>query len=337
MTTTPVHHDPVNHVLEVRDLRVAFDTVDGRTHAVRGVSFDLPRGQTLALVGESGSGKSVTSYAILRLIQPPGKITSGRILFREKPGAEPVDIVALPERDDRLFKLRGGKISMIFQEPMTALSPVHTVGNQLTEAIYLHVTRDKRRARDLAVEMMDKVGIPDPAARLKQYPFEFSGGMRQRVVIAMALVCRPALVIADEPTTALDVTVQAQILRLINDLKTDLGTSVLFITHDLGVVAQVADHVAVMQHGRIVERADVRSLFRNPYHPYTRRLLAAVPHHGYDDHRAKLRRPAPLPTGTPAGFGFDEPNGPPNLDPTFHRYDDGRELLLWPLLEEQRV
>ena len=183
-----------DHVLQVQDLSVVFDTIDGRTHAVRDVSFALERGKTLALVGESGSGKSVSSFAVLRLIQRPGKITGGRILFKDKPDSDPIDLASISEKDPHLYNIRGGKISMIFQEPMTALSPVHTIGNQLCEAILLHVTKDKQKAEELAVEMMDKVGIPEPRARLKQYPFEFSGGMRQRVVIAMALVCRPSIV-----------------------------------------------------------------------------------------------------------------------------------------------
>jgi ABC-type dipeptide/oligopeptide/nickel transport system ATPase component len=319
-----------DYVLQVKDLSVVFDTIDGRTHAVRNVSFALQRGKTFALVGESGSGKSVSSFAVLRLIQRPGRITQGRVLFKETPDGEAIDLAAMNEKDPRLFSVRGGKISMIFQEPMTALSPVHTVGNQLCEAILLHVTRDKKQAEELAVEMMAKVGIPEPRARLKQYPFEFSGGMRQRVVIAMALVCRPAIVIADEPTTALDVTVQAQILGLINNLKREFGTSVLFITHDLGVVAQVADSVAVMRRGRIVEQAGVRDLYREPYHPYTRRLIAAVPHIGYEQRRRELLKPIPPPDGIPDGFGFDEPDSRADVSPHIHRFGNGRELLLWP-------
>ncbi len=325
------HNTQPDYVLQVQDLSVVFDTIDGRTEAVRDVSFDLERGKTLALVGESGSGKSVSSFAVLRLIQRPGKITKGRILFKESKDAEPLDLAALSEKDPRLFNVRGGKISMIFQEPMTALSPVHTIGNQLCEAILLHVTKDKKKAEELAVEMMNKVGIPEPRARLKQYPFEFSGGMRQRVVIAMALVCQPAIVIADEPTTALDVTVQAQILGLINDLKSEMNTSVLFITHDLGVVAQVADNVVVMKTGRIVERAPVRELYHEPYHPYTRRLIAAVPHVGYEKRRRQLLEKIGLPDGAPEGYGFTEPAGQHGLTPHYHKFGNKRELLLWPV------
>ena len=316
-----------DNVLSVEGLRVVFETLEGTTEAVRGVSFEMRRGKTLALVGESGSGKSVTSYAILRLIQRPGRIAGGRILFRPQHGRE-LDIAALGARDEELYRVRGGKIGMIFQEPMTALSPVHTIGNQLGEAIALHRNLKGRESEELATEIMAKVGIPEPRKRLKQYPFEFSGGMRQRVVIAMALVCRPEILIADEPTTALDVTVQAQILRLINDLKAEMKTSVLFITHDLGVVAQVADEVAVMRRGRIVERAGVQQLFERPMHPYTRQLLAAVPHADYDERRNELLAPYELPAGIPHDCTLDEcPQG--LREPYLHRFEDDRELLLW--------
>jgi ABC-type dipeptide/oligopeptide/nickel transport system ATPase component len=264
--------------LRVRDLRVRFgDPVRGRVvQAVCGVSFDLKRGRTLAIVGESGSGKSVTAFSILRLIQKPGEIVGGHIWLSDPKGGSPIDLASLAEDSPQLFAVRGGRISMIFQEPMTALSPVHTIGNQVCEALLLHRTRDKREAWRLAVEMLGRVGIIDPERRMKQYPFEFSGGMRQRVVIAMALVCRPQVLLADEPTTALDVTIQAQILELIRELQREMGTSVIFITHDLGVVAQIADDVVVMRRGKIVEAADVRTLFRQPRHPYTRELLSAV-------------------------------------------------------------
>jgi ABC-type dipeptide/oligopeptide/nickel transport system ATPase component len=317
-------------VLQVGNLRVSFRNMLGETtEAVRGVSFTLHRGRTLALVGESGSGKSVTSYSILRLIQKPGEITGGGILFKPKDG-DPVEIVSLPPKSEQLFKIRGGKISMIFQEPMTALSPVHTIGNQLCEAIQLHRDCSKRDAEARAEEMLAKVGIKDPAKRLKQYPFEFSGGMRQRVVIAMALVCRPEVLIADEPTTALDVTVQAQILRLINDLKAEMSTAVLFITHDLGVVAQVADDVAVMKQGRIVESAGVRELFRKPYHPYTRRLLAATPHARRDPRVQALLATQPSIEKLPVGWFVEEPKKSQDIEPKLHRFEESREILLWP-------
>ncbi|MDT8391281.1 MAG: ABC transporter ATP-binding protein [Lentisphaeria bacterium] len=286
-------------VLKVKDLRVYFYTEEGEIRAVDGVSFCMRRGRVTALVGESGCGKSVTSYSILRLIQKPGKIMGGSITFypAEKRGPRtenperaditvtgvsptppsPIDITSLSENSDDLFHLRGGRISMIFQEPMTALSPVHTVGNQICEAIRLHQKVSKQEARKKAIAMLGKVGIPGPEQRIDQYPFEMSGGMRQRVVIAMALVCDPEILIADEPTTALDVTIQAQIMGLIKDLQRDLGTSTLLITHDLGVVAQLADDVAVMYLGRIVERGPVRQIMKAPYHPYTQALLRSLP------------------------------------------------------------
>jgi oligopeptide/dipeptide ABC transporter ATP-binding protein len=265
-----------DNVLDVKDLRVYFHTEEGEIRAVDGVSFQMRRGKITALVGESGCGKSVTSYSILRLIQKPGEIIGGQILFHPKKG-KTVDIASLNEKSDELFDLRGGNISMIFQEPMTALSPVHTVGNQICEAILLHQDVSEDEARNRAIEMLRKVGIPGAEKRIDQYPFEMSGGMRQRVVIAMALVCNPEILIADEPTTALDVTIQAQIMGLIKELQRDLGTSTLLITHDLGVVAQLADDVAVMYLGRIVERGPVREIMKNPRHPYTKALLESLP------------------------------------------------------------
>ncbi|MCZ6675448.1 MAG: ABC transporter ATP-binding protein [Verrucomicrobia bacterium] len=262
--------------LSVKDLRVQFDTDEGVVTAVENVSFDVKRGRVLAIVGESGSGKSVSAFSILRLIQKPGRIVNGQIQFRPAEG-KPVDIVGLSDRDPLLYDIRGGYISMIFQEPMTALSPVHTIGNQICEAILVHQSLSKKEAEKRAIEMLALVGISDPEQRLLQYPHEFSGGMRQRVVIAMALVCRPEILIADEPTTALDVTIQAQILQLIKKLQEEMGTSVIFITHDLGVVAQIADDVVVMYQGRIVEKGTVREILKDPFHPYTKGLLAAIP------------------------------------------------------------
>jgi oligopeptide/dipeptide ABC transporter, ATP-binding protein, C-terminal domain len=266
-----------DHVLEVRDLRTYFFTDEGRAlPAVDGVTFSIPRGKTLALVGESGCGKSVTSASILRLIQSPGRIVDGRMILRSARGSS-LDLAQLDDDDEQLYRVRGGLVSMIFQEPMTALSPVHTVGNQIIEAIRLHQPVDAVTARKTAIEMLRKVGIGNPEQRIDQYPHEMSGGMRQRVVIAMALVCRPELLIADEPTTALDVTIQAQILTLIKDLQQEIGCSVLLITHDLGVVAQSADEVAVMYLGRIVEHGPVAEVLRYPKHPYTRGLLRSLP------------------------------------------------------------
>lgn len=265
-----------HNILQVRNLAVEFHTETGRTKALQGVSFDVPRGQVTAIIGESGSGKSVTASAIMRLIQPPGRVTAGSIDFAPS-GSEPYDVLALVDKDSRLEQLRGDHISMVFQEPMTALAPVYTVGNQVAEAILCHREVSKEVAWDEAANMLQRVGIDDLQRRMQQYPFEFSGGMRQRVVIAMALVCQPDLLICDEPTTALDVTIQAEILTLIRQLKGELNNSVLFITHDIGVVAQLADHVVVMQGGRVLEAGTVRQVLKQPMHPYSKGLMAAIP------------------------------------------------------------
>ncbi len=267
---------PSGPLLEVSDLRVSFYTPDLVVPAVQGVSFTLERGRTLALVGESGSGKSVTAYSILRLVQPPGRTVDGRIVLHSARAGE-IDITDLADDSDTLFHVRGGLVSMVFQEPMTALSPVLTVGFQVAEAIRAHHAYGEEEARRLTVDMLRKVGIADPDRSYDRYPHELSGGQRQRIVVAMALVCRPELLIADEPTTALDVTLQAQILGLIKNLQREIGCAVLLITHDFGVVAQMADDVAVMQRGMIVERGPVRTVLKQPQHPYTRALLDALP------------------------------------------------------------
>lgn len=257
-------------VLDVDNLQTHFFTDDGVLPSVDGVSFKIRRGQTLGLVGESGSGKSVTSLSILRLIpSPPGKIVGGSINFDGQ------DLTKLEEKD--LRHIRGNDISMIFQEPMTSLNPVYTVGNQIIEAILLHQPVDYKEAREIAIDMLEKVGIPAPRQRIDEYPHQMSGGMKQRVMIAMALACRPKLLIADEPTTALDVTIQAQILELLKKLQDEVGMSILFITHDLSVVAETCDHVAVMYAGRIVEYGDVFTLFERPAHPYTIGLFNSLP------------------------------------------------------------
>jgi ABC-type dipeptide/oligopeptide/nickel transport system ATPase component len=263
-------------LLDVRNLRVSFVTPHGVVAAVQNISFSIQPGRTLALVGESGSGKTVTALSLLRLIQPPGEIMSGRMILRSGREGE-IDIAHLDEKSGLLFKVRGGLVSMIFQEPMTALSPVHTIGSQIDEAILVHKEVSKAAARRVTLEMLNRVGIADAEMRYHQYPHELSGGLRQRVVIAMALVCRPELLIADEPTSALDVTIQAQILGLIKTLQREIGCSVLLITHDFGVVAQMADDVAVMKQGEIVERGPVRAVLKQPQHPYTRMLLDAMP------------------------------------------------------------
>ena len=283
-------------LLEIRDLKVSFATPAGPFEAVRGVSFRVPRGGTVALVGESGSGKSVVSQAIMGILPAAGSITGGRILFSESAAAEPIDIAALDRNGAALREIRGGSISIIFQEPMTSLSPLHTVGDQISEALLLHRQTNKASALDLTCEMLRLVGFANPRKALATYPFELSGGLRQRAMIAMALVCRPALLIADEPTTALDVTIQAQILKLIRDLQGELGMAVLLITHDLGVVANVAEEVVVMYRGKIVEQGAAGDLFRDPRHPYLKALLAAVPRFdmGPEDRLVPIREIPPI-------------------------------------------
>jgi len=257
-------------LLEIKNLRTYFETDDGLVKAVDGVSFQLQRGETLGIVGESGSGKSVTNLSIIRLIpDPPGKIVSGEVIFKGQ------DILLLPPNAVR--KIRGRRISMIFQDPMTSLNPFMKISKQLMEMTQLHLGHSKAQAYEHAVKMLETVGIPDARTRAESYPHEFSGGMRQRVMIAMALSCEPELLIADEPTTALDVTIQAQILELIKKLKQETGTSVILITHDLGVVAGMTDHVIVMYAGKIFEQAKTRELFARPGNPYTKGLLRSVP------------------------------------------------------------
>ncbi len=257
-------------ILEVRDLVTAFDTDIGRLVAVDGVSFKVRRGRTLGIVGESGCGKSVTAFSIMRLLpQPMGHILGGQVLLEGR------DLTQLTSEE--MYKIRGGRIGMIFQEPMTALNPVHSIGRQLSEVFLLHCTGDKAEAWRRGVEMLKKVGIPAPEVRMSEYPHQLSGGMRQRVVIAMALACEPSVVIADEPTTALDVTIQAQILELMQSLQRDMGLALVLITHDLGVIAETCNDVVVMYAGRIAEAGPVKNIFENPSHPYTRGLLDSIP------------------------------------------------------------
>jgi oligopeptide/dipeptide ABC transporter ATP-binding protein len=264
-------------LLEVTDLETHFHTEEGVLRAVDGVSFRLDRGRTLALVGESGCGKSVTAQSVLRLIDPPGRIVGGSIRMHRSDGEPALEVLEERENSAALRDLRGGRAALIFQEATAALSPVHTVGNQLLESIRTHQKMSKKSARQIALEMLDRVGIEDPELCLRQYPHELSGGMRQRVVIAMALVSQPELVIADEPTTALDVTIQAQVLILLKELQRKLNLAILLITHDLGVVAQMADDVVVMYLGRVVEAGPVRSILKRPRHPYTIGLLESLP------------------------------------------------------------
>ena len=287
-------------LLQIENLRTFFYGDMGVARAVDGVTFSIAAGETIALVGESGCGKSVTALSVLRLVRPPGRIEpESHILFEGR------DLVTLTERE--LRAVRGARIAMVFQEPMTALNPVFTVGEQIAEVVRIHAKASRREAWDRAVEMLQIVGIPAPAQRAREYPHQLSGGMRQRVVIAMALVMNPALVIADEPTTALDVTIQAQILELLQELQHRFGTSILLITHDLGVVAEVVSRVLVMYGGEIVEEAPVKTLFADAHHPYTEGLLAAMPRLG--ETRGRLRTipgAVPPPTRWPSGCRFHD-------------------------------
>lgn len=314
-------------ILEVNNLRTSFFTDDFEVKAVDGVSFELPKGKTLGIVGESGSGKSITALSILRLLEKTGKIVDGEVMFNGR------DLTKLSERDIRT--IRGNDISMIFQEPMTSLNPVYTIGKQIYEALKVHEGLDKKKGRNRTIELLELVGIPSPKQRIKQYPHELSGGMRQRVMIAMALACNPKLLIADEPTTALDVTIQAQILDLINDLQEDLGMSVIMITHDLGVVAETCDYVAVMYGGQVVEYQPVRELFKNPKHPYTVGLLNSMPRHDIDvDELEPIQGNVPSVRNMPKGCRF-APRCPFATElcvtelPTLDKQEDGSEIRCW--------
>ncbi len=270
-------------ILRVRNLNVEFRVHEAVITAVDGVSFSVRAGSTVALVGESGSGKSTIAQSIMGILPKAGRIAAGEILFSDpdRPG-KIVDIAKLGPNDRRMRAVRGGRISIIFQEPMTSLSPLHTIGDQVSEALHLHRNVDRRRGRELTIEMLRLVEFPDPVKALKTYPFELSGGLRQRAMIAMALICRPALLIADEPTTALDVTIQAQILKLMRDLQRELGMAVLIITHDLGVVANVAEEIVVLYQGKVMERGSLEDIFHRPGHPYLKALLRAVPRFGME-------------------------------------------------------
>ncbi|HOK32120.1 MAG TPA: ABC transporter ATP-binding protein [Limnochordia bacterium] len=319
-------------LLSVRDLKTYFYTDDGVVPAVDGVTFELERGGTLGIVGESGCGKSVTSLTIMGLIpQPPGKIEGGVIEFEGR------DLLKLSEAEMR--HIRGNEISMIFQEPMTSLNPVFTVGNQIMEAIMLHQGVGKTEAREKAIEMLRLVGIPSPEQRVDDYPHQMSGGMRQRVMIAMALSCNPKLLIADEPTTALDVTIQAQILDLMRELRRELGTAIMMITHDLGVIAELVEKVVVMYTGRIVESADTYTIFKNPKHPYTVGLLASIPRLDSDGSRLQaIPGTVPTPGNFPTGCGFHprcafsrelcERQMPPSFD-----LGNGHRVACWKLVD----
>lgn len=284
-------------LLEVNDLHTSFFTPVGEVKAVNGVSFNLDRGKVLGIVGESGSGKSVTAYSIMQILEKTGKIVSGSIKVDGK------ELVGISEKE--MKNVRGNKISIIFQDPMTSLNPTYTIGHQLMEAILLHTNRNKQQAWDRAVEMLRLVNVNEPEKRMKQYPFEFSGGMRQRVMIAMALACEPDILIADEPTTALDVTIQAQILELMQSLQKELGMAIIMITHDLGVVAQMCDEVIVMYAGSICEQGTADEIFYNPKHEYTKGLMRSIPTIGNDGEKLHPISGTPIDLlNMPAGCPF---------------------------------
>ena len=293
-------------LLSVSHLTTVFDTPDGSVRAVDDVSFEIRAGETLGLVGESGSGKSVTALSIMRLVQPPGRIAGGSLSFKGR------DLLTLDERTMRT--VRGADITLIFQEPMTALNPVFRVGDQIAETLRVHGRASRREARTAAVDLLRAVRIPDAASRVNDYPHQLSGGMRQRVLIAMSLACQPSLVIADEPTTALDVTIQAEILDLLREMKSALHLSLLLITHDLGVIAETADRVAVMYAGRIVETGPVRAIFREPAHPYTRGLLASMPGGRPGRRLLAIDGSVPLLGALPPGCAFN-PRCPDRFEP----------------------
>lgn len=314
-------------LLEVRDLRTSFYTDDGEVKAVDGVSFILPEGQTLGIVGESGSGKSITALSILKLLATNGKIIGGEVKFKGEN--------LLSFTDKKMRDIRGNAISMIFQEPMTSLNPVFTVGQQISESLMKHQDLSKKAAYVKSIELLQLVGIPSPDKRVKQYPYELSGGMRQRVMIAMALACNPEILIADEPTTALDVTIQAQILRLIRDLQKRLGMSVIMITHDLGVVAETCEEVVVMYAGQVVEYSDVVTLFQKPKHPYTIGLMNSLPRHDVELEKLEsISGNVPNPKEMPIGCRF-APRCPAatdlcrNVMPDLLKDEEGNDVRCW--------
>jgi peptide/nickel transport system ATP-binding protein len=300
-------------LISLRNLKTHFFLEQGTVRAVDGVSFDIHRGQTLGVVGESGCGKSVTAQSIMQIVPSPGKIVEGEILYYRQTGGNGqttqtnvLDLATLNPRGREMRSIRGEEIAMVFQEPMTSLSPVHTIGNQTMEVITLHQQVSKEEARERAIDMLARVGMPKPNQTIDNYPHQLSGGMRQRALIAMALCCSPSLLIADEPTTALDVTTEAQILKLMRDLQRQLGMAIMYITHNLGVIAEMTEHVIVMYLGKVVESADVDSLFYNPQHPYTRALLESIPRIGKKSRQRleAIKGMVPDPYGIPTGCTF---------------------------------
>lgn len=293
-------------LLEVKNLKISFKTDEGLITAVDGVNFSIKRGQTLGLVGESGSGKSVSTWSIMRLLPKTAIIhEDSSIQFLRRDG-QIVDIAKLNSRSRQIREIRGGEVGLIFQEPMSSFSPVYTVGNQIMEAILTHRPVSKPEAQEIAIDLLDRVGIPNPQQRFNQYPFELSGGMRQRAMIAVALSSNPSLLIADEPTTALDVTIQAQVLELMKELQEEFGMAIIFITHNLGVIAQIADEIAVMYLGGIVERGSRQDIFQNPKHPYTVKLLQAIPRIGKGEGKrlTAIAGQIPGPLNRPTGCRF---------------------------------
>ena len=304
-STTPPTDDR-DYVIRVEDLQVRFHTQIGEVRALNGVSFGIPRGKVLGVVGESGCGKSITGLSIMQLVPHPGRIIAGEVWFREKKDDQPKNLLSYDRHSNEMHQIRGKNISMIFQEPMTSLNPCYTVGNQIMEAILLHQTPRAEEARAHTIEILRKVGMPNPERIFGSYPHQLSGGMRQRAMIAMALSCTPVLLIADEPTTALDVTTEAQILDLMRDLQAEIGMSIMFVTHNLGVVAQTCDDVVVMYLGRVVERASVDEIFYEPKHPYTVALLRSIPHLGSrrKEHLEVIQGTIPDPYATVSGCPF---------------------------------
>jgi peptide/nickel transport system ATP-binding protein len=293
-------------LLHVQDLKISFKTDEGIVTAVDGVNFSIKRGQTLGIVGESGSGKSVSTQAIMQLLPKNAIIDQNSSIKLYRKNGELIDITQLKRNGRQIREIRGGEVALIFQEPMSSFSPVYTIGNQIMESILTHRQVNKKQAQEIAIDLLDRVGIPNPRQRFKQYPFELSGGMRQRAMIAVALSSNPSLLIADEPTTALDVTIQAQVLQLMNDLQDELGMAIIFITHNLGVIAQIADEIAVMYLGSIVERGPRREIFHNPRHPYTVNLLHAIPRIGKGSRGrlAAIEGRIPGPLNRPSGCRF---------------------------------
>jgi peptide/nickel transport system ATP-binding protein len=332
-TLDPLHHAEADlkALLSIRNLRVRFFLKEGTVRAVNGIDYDIPANRTLGIVGESGCGKTITARAILRILPPRGEITSGEILLTPRngqAGGRPIDLARLDPNGRQIRSIRGRDISMIFQEPMTALSPVHTIGNQIGEAIRLHQRVTRREARDRAIEALRLVNVPMPERRVDAYPHELSGGLRQRCMIAMALACRPRLLIADEPTTALDVTIQSQILNLIEQLQEKLAMSVMMITHDLGVIAETADEVAVMYLGRIVEQGPTDAVFHDARHPYTQGLLQSVPRIG----KGNVARLVSVPGSVPDPFTM--PKGCPFHPRCWHCIGGKCEVSEGPTLVE---